>query len=90
MSEKGADYHLVTTLDDIGWILNLRGSDVECNPVFVSYLLIGTNDIQLFIDPAKIPDELKNTLAAAQIKISNYDSISATLSELTQSDKVLI
>ena len=50
MKAKGADFHLVTTLDDIGWTLNLRGSDVECNPVFVAYLVIGLERCDLFIE----------------------------------------
>ncbi len=90
MQEAGADLHLVTTLDDIGWIMNLRGSDVECNPVFVSYLLIGKEGVQLFINPSKVSAGLESTLAADNIKIHNYQDIIPQLKQLTTSDKVLI
>ncbi len=90
MAEKEADYHLVTTLDDIAWILNLRGSDVECNPVFVSFLLIAKDKTQLFINEAKVPSALKEKLLKDGITIQAYNDISSYLSKLQQSDRVLI
>ncbi len=54
MQTENANYHLVTTLDDIAWTLNLRGSDVECNPVFYAYMVIGLEKTWLFIDESKL------------------------------------
>ncbi|XOT94832.1 aminopeptidase P family N-terminal domain-containing protein, partial [Alcaligenes pakistanensis] len=50
MQEQGAHWHLLSALDDIAWTLNLRGSDVSYNPVFLSYLLIGPDQAFLFVD----------------------------------------
>jgi len=90
MVEHNADYHLVTTLDDVAWILNLRGRDVECNPVFVSYLVIGKTETYLFMDKAKISDELTAVLAKDNISIKGYDTIVGFLEALSEEDRVLI
>jgi Xaa-Pro aminopeptidase len=90
MTEKGGNYHLVTTLDDIGWTLNLRGSDVECNPVFVAYMVIGLEKTWLFIDNQKVPNDLKTILNHDNIFIKNYDSINGFLSQLTDNESIII
>jgi Xaa-Pro aminopeptidase len=54
MQRVGATHHLVSALDEIAWVLNLRGADVEYNPVFLAHLLIGAQDATLFVDPAKL------------------------------------
>ena len=82
MTEKGGNYHLVTTLDDIGWTLNLRGSDVECNPVFVAYMVIGLEKTWLFIDNQKVQNDLKAILNHDNIFIKNYDAINGFSSRL--------
>ena len=53
MKEHGANYLLIAGLDDIAWVLNLRGNDVQYNPLFYSYLIIGEKDTFLFIDSEK-------------------------------------
>ena len=55
--ENGCDAMLLTALDEIAWTLNLRGNDVECNPVFVSYLLLSDRQNVLFVNPAKVSDD---------------------------------
>jgi Xaa-Pro aminopeptidase len=60
MDEVGANYHLITTLDDIGWLLNLRGSDVTYNPVFIAYVLIEKDKVKVFTSPDKFTSELKS------------------------------
>ncbi|MCD6333566.1 MAG: aminopeptidase P family protein [Bacteroidales bacterium] len=79
---KGGEYHLITTLDDIAWLLNLRGNDVDFCPFFVSYALIGPEKTWLFIDPSKVPDTLKKQLAAEGIVLKPYDQISSFLEAL--------
>ena len=86
----GADYFLVTALDDIGWLLNLRGRDIECNPVFISYVLISPEKVYLFVDPNKISPELEATLLADNIKIKDYGSIDHYLAEIQSSSSILI
>ena len=90
MVEHGANYHLVTTLDDIGWTLNLRGSDVECNPVFIAHLVIGLDSCSLFVDREKLPESLKNTLNTEGVFIHRYDSIGDYLSQLTADDTIIV
>ena len=63
LRDRHADGMLVTALDDIAWALNLRGSDVHCNPVFVSYLLISTQEAVLYIDARKLTAEVRSYLA---------------------------
>lgn len=70
-----ADGMLISALDDIAWILNLRGSDVHCNPVFVSYLLIASDKATLFVNEQKLPAEVKGYLIQARVSIAPYDSI---------------
>ena len=71
----GADGLLVTALDEIAWVLNLRGSDVHCNPVFVSYLLISPENITLYINNVKLPEEVKAYLVTEHIDVQAYDSV---------------
>lgn len=71
----GADGLLVTALDEIAWVLNLRGSDVHCNPVFVSYLLISPENITLYINNVKLPEEVKAYLVSEHIDVQAYESV---------------
>lgn len=71
----GADGLLVTALDEIAWVLNLRGSDVHCNPVFVSYLLISPENITLYINNVKLPDDVKAYLVSEHIDVQAYESV---------------
>ena len=82
MKEKKVDWHLVTTLDDIGWITNLRGHDVEFNPVFIAYLLIGMDDIILYIDSDKVPQEVQNYLTQAHVEMKSYESVFSDMKDL--------
>ena len=72
---KHADGMLVSALDDIAWALNLRGTDVHCNPVFVSYLLISTDKVSLFVDEKKVTEEVKGYLAENHIAVYNYNKV---------------
>ena len=70
---------LVTALDDIAWTLNLRGTDVHCNPVFVSFLLIREDDATLFIDERKLPAEVSVYLHDNGINVLPYDAVTEAL-----------
>ena len=70
---------LVTALDEIAWTLNLRGKDVHCNPVFVSYLLIHENEATLFIDERKLTAEVRVYLHANEIKVLPYEDVTTAL-----------
>ncbi|NOT37075.1 MAG: aminopeptidase P family protein [Saprospiraceae bacterium] len=75
MKKLNADIFLVSALDEIAYVLNLRGKDVHCNPVFVAYLCIAKNESILFIDPVKVSIELKKQLLQDKIKIQNYNEL---------------
>ena len=90
MKAKGADFHLVTTLDDIGWTLNLRGSDVACNPVFVAYLVIGMERCDLFIESSKVPADIKTALNHDGVIIRPYAMVSDFISQLDESQAITI
>ena len=66
---------LVSALDDIAWTLNLRGTDVHCNPVFVSYLLIDTKSATLFVDRAKLTPEVEAYLEAEGVAVAGYSDV---------------
>ena len=72
LREKGADSILISQLDEIAWLLNLRGSDVHCNPVFVSYVLLTLNKVTLFIDEEKQDDSVRNYLKEIGVKVKPY------------------
>lgn len=90
MREHKAAWHLVTTLDDIGWTLNLRGSDVACNPVFVAYLIIGLEKSYLFTDISKISTELKHRLNDDAIFVKPYDAVADFMALLPNSEYVVV
>ena len=75
LREKHADGMLMSALDDIAWTLNLRGKDVHCNPVFVSYLLISSKDVTLYINKVKLTSEVSAYLQAEGIKVDNYENV---------------
>lgn len=75
LREQHADGILVSALDDIAWTLNLRGTDVHCNPVFVSYLLISSEQVSLFVNPKKISSEVKAYLDEHGISLFDYNQV---------------
>ena len=70
-----ADGTMLSALDDIAWTLNLRGTDVHCNPVFVTYLLISTHAAVLYIDPEKLTEEVQSYLKAEGVSTRSYDEV---------------
>lgn len=72
LAEQGEDGIVISQLDEIAWLLNLRGSDVHCNPVFVSYVLLTQNDVTLFIDSEKLDENVKQYLESINVKVRPY------------------
>ncbi len=79
LRQKHAGGMLVAALDDIAWVLNLRGSDVHCNPVFVAYLLIEPKKATLFIDQAKLSKEVVNYLKGEGVSVDDYNVVKKRL-----------
>ncbi|MBB3223904.1 aminopeptidase P family protein [Pseudoduganella umbonata] len=82
MREQGADRHLISTLDDIAYLFNLRGSDVNFNPVFVAHALVGLDHATLFVDQGKVKPSLAAKLTADGITVAPYERAAAALAEL--------
>ncbi len=90
-SIKGkGDYNFISTLDDIAWILNLRGSDISYNPCFISYLLIGMEKVTLFVNPEKIPEDVKSSLKKSGVDIESYNTTGEVVKSLVKKSKVVI
>lgn len=81
LRQQHADGMLMSALDDIAWTLNLRGTDVHCTPVFVSYLLISTTTVTLYTDEAKLTPGVKEYLAKDNIKIDDYKNVKKGLQD---------
>ncbi len=90
MQAHGATHHLVSTVDDIAWITNLRGSDVNYNPVFLAHLLVGPEQATLFVGAGKVDASLAQSLAADGVVLAAYEQAAATLGTLPASATVLL
>ena len=75
LRENHADGMLMSALDDIAWTLNLRGTDVHCNPVFVSYLIISSKDVTLYINKVKLTPDVEAYLKAEGVGIAPYEDV---------------
>jgi Xaa-Pro aminopeptidase len=90
MNENKVQYHLLTALDDIGWLLNIRGNDVECNPVAICYALITPQNVRLFINKNKVSEEIKNELKTDGVELFDYMAIESHLKALGTDDTILM
>jgi Xaa-Pro aminopeptidase len=90
MAAHGASHHFVSTVDDIAWITNLRGSDVDYNPVFLAHLLLAAEGATLFIDPAKVPAGVAAALAADGVALAPYAQAAAALGALAEGSVLLM
>ncbi|MBC8738731.1 aminopeptidase P family protein [Paraburkholderia sp. UCT31] len=90
MVEKGAQWHFISTLDDLAWLLNLRGADVSYNPVFVAHALIGVDRVSLFIADGKVSPALAEVLARDGIGVEPYAKTADALAALPAGSTLLI
>ena len=90
MRAAGASHHLVCTLDDIAWITNLRGADVDYNPVFLAHLLVGADRATLFVGAGKVDAALRDVLRGDGIEVADYTQAHAALAALPADAVVLI
>jgi len=81
LQEEGAKGLLISALDEIAWVLNMRGTDVHCNPVFVGYLLITADAATLYIHPDKLTAETRSYLTENQIQAKGYSQVAQDLEE---------
>jgi len=90
MQAQGAQWHFVSTLDDLAWLFNLRGADVDYNPVFVAHALIGVDRATLFVADGKVPPALAAALARDGVDVRPYDAARAALGALPDGATLLI
>jgi Xaa-Pro aminopeptidase len=90
MKEKGADLHLLTSIDDIMWLLNIRGNDVEFSPLLTSFALVGERQILLFVDDKKIPQTLKAEFDKLGIVMLPYEETCEMISFLADGSLIMV
>ncbi len=90
MTAQGADLLLLTTLEDIAWLLNLRGGDVACTPVFLSYLALTQEGGVLFANAAAFPAQVLDQLEADGITLRPYDGIYSYANRISPSQRVML
>ncbi|MBH0007292.1 aminopeptidase P family protein [Psychrobacter sp. SWN149] len=90
MAAAGATHHLLSSLDDIAWLTNLRGADVDYNPVFLSHILIDAEKATLFIDSDKVSEEIASSLKDSGFSVADYSAVQDALSALTPNDLLLL
>jgi len=90
MQASGADWHFISSLDDIAWLLNLRGSDVPFNPVFLAHALVGPRGVRLFVAPGKIGEALRARLATDGVAVEDYGAAAAALRDLPAGAVLLV
>lgn len=90
ITERGADWHFIATLDDIAWLFNLRGSDVSYNPVFISFALIGPHSVSLFVDSDKLSAGVRLSLEQDGVTLLEYKQIGAALREVPKDARLLV
>ena len=90
LEKLGANLQIITALDDLAWTFNLRGNDVECNPVFMAYACVSRENTILFIDGQKLSSELKNKLETDGIQIKATGELVNFLNQLSDNDCILV
>jgi len=90
MRIRGVDYHLLTSVDDIMWLLNIRGNDIKYSPLLISFAIVGYDQIMLFTDTNKIPLKLSTEFDKLGIVVFSYEEIVSILSALQPDSKIII
>ncbi|WP_342330289.1 aminopeptidase P family protein [Pedobacter sp. FW305-3-2-15-E-R2A2] len=90
LQKKGAAYHLISSLDDMAWLFNIRGKDVSYNPVVLSFALIGQDKATIFINPDKLSTDEKELLAASGVQVMPYEDIESALSAVPENTSIFI
>jgi len=89
MEKQDSDVHIISSLDDVAWTLNLRGSDVECNPVFIAYIILSKNETLLFTDIEKLTFDTEKQMYDTGVKVLPYETFFEHIRQISNK-KVLI
>lgn len=90
MEEKKCGYHILTSIDDIAWLLNLRGSDIACNPVFLSYLIVTPDNVLLFAQAEAFDEEIIRSLEDDGVFLKGYNDIYSYVNAIPEKTRVLL
>lgn len=90
MTEKGADTHILTSLDDLDWVLNIRGDDVPHAPFVLAYAIIGMDSFNYYVDESKLSDEIKKYLADNGVTLHPYNDIYKDIKSINAEASILL
>ena len=90
MKECGATYHTIATIDDICWVLNMRGDDIDFFPLVLSYMVVKMDGVDLYIDETKLNDELKAEFAEIGVAVHPYNDVYADTKKIPAGETILI
>ena len=90
MSKVDANVHVITSLDDIAWLLNIRGDDIDFFPLILSYAVVTLDEVHLFINEDKLNDEIRQTLKEDKVKYHPYNDIYEFVKDFESSDTILV
>ncbi len=90
MEDKGATVHIITSLDDIAWLFNLRGNDISYNPVVLSYAVITKEQAYLFLDQSKLDASIQNQFAIDKVAIKEYHDIYEFVKTFASTETILL
>ncbi len=90
MEEHGATAHIIASLDDVCWLLNIRGDDIDFFPLLLSYAIVKKDGVELYVDDSKLDDRIQIELAKNQVTIHPYNAIYDDVKGLSGSETVLI
>jgi len=88
MKKNRTEAHLISSLDDLAWLLNIRGQDVPCNPVFLSYLLMDDNNCTLYLDKEKVNAEISKYLEENGVSVKAYEDVASDVAQLNEKSVV--
>ncbi|MCD8103715.1 MAG: aminopeptidase P family protein [Lachnospiraceae bacterium] len=90
LTEQGADLFVLTSLDDIAWMLNIRGGDIHCCPVVLSYLVMSADEILLFVNEKSFPDKVRHALEVDGVRLLPYHAVYEYVSGISAGKKLLL
>ncbi|BCJ95792.1 Xaa-Pro aminopeptidase [Anaerocolumna cellulosilytica] len=90
MKKKGATVHILTTLDDIAWLFNIRGNDIAYNPVVLSYAVITLDKAYLFVDEDKLSEDIKTQFTTDKIEVKDYLAIYDFVKDISSTEIILL
>ena len=90
MRDSGANTHIIASLDDVCWLLNLRGDDIDFFPLLLSYAIVKMDSVELYVDDSKLNDQIREELAKVNANIHPYNEIYEDVKKLSADDTVMI